>query len=330
MYDMFKNENLNFVETLFQMRHFAPLFAIILSLTLQAQSKQVIVRIDHKLGTDTCAEYTTAVNNLGMQFELYRLQYYMDQFIMVHDNGVADTSNVVALVNGFNSTELVLGTFDIDSLEAIRFAIGVNESLNHLDPTTYPANHPLSPKSPSMHWGWTSGYRFICVEGNAGSSLNQTMEFHGLGDTNYAHMTISTEGQISGDTIYIDLVADYQELFRGINVASGPISHGEDGDAARVLHNINNYVFSSAEGNQAMHVEDAELTLTIYPNPSRGTVNLVIDEPAMLEVYSTTGQLYHTETIMPGVSKIDLKEKGIFVFRLITSSKIKEQRVVLQ
>ena len=41
-----------------------------------------------------------------------------------------------------------------------------------------------------MHWGWTSGYRFVCAEGTAGASFNQTFELHGLGNTNYALQTI--------------------------------------------------------------------------------------------------------------------------------------------
>ena len=203
------------------------LSAALISNVLMAQSKTVILTIDHKIGLDTCAAGIEGVNNLGNQFKINRIQYYMDEIILVHDGATSDTSTVLALVNGFDQTSLNLGSFTLDSIESIRFAIGVNSSLNHLDPTTYNPNHPLAPKSPSMHWGWTAGYRFIAAEGVGGSTFNQIFEFHGLGDGNYAHLTLPTSGQYIGtDTILITVTANYNELFRGQNLASGPISHG--------------------------------------------------------------------------------------------------------
>ena len=155
------------------------LSAALISNVLMAQSKTVILTIDHKIGLDTCAAGIEGVNNLGNQFKINRIQYYMDEIILVHDGATSDTSTVLALVDGFDQTNLNLGSFTLDSIESIRFAIGVNSSLNHLDPTTYNPNHPLAPKSPSMHWGWTAGYRFIAAEGVGGSTFNQIFEFHG-------------------------------------------------------------------------------------------------------------------------------------------------------
>ena len=231
-----------------------------------SQSKTVLLNIEHRLGTDTCATGVEGINNLGNPFKLNRIQYYMDEIILVHDGGSSDTAAALALVDGFNETSLNLGTFTVDSLESIRFAVGVNASLNHLDPTTYNPNHPLAPKSPSMHWGWTAGYRFIAAEGLGGSTFSQIFEFHGLGDGNYAHLTLPTSGTlITSDTLLITITADYNELFRGINLGSGPISHGETGGAAQTLHNINNYVFTSSEGNAAMGLTEKTPVVGIYP-----------------------------------------------------------------
>ena len=236
-----------------------------------SQSKTVLLNIEHRLGTDTCATGVEGINNLGNPFKLNRIEYYMDEIILVHDGGSSDTAAALALVDGFSETSLNLGTFTVDSLESIRFAIGVNASLNHLDPTTYNPNHPLAPKSPSMHWGWTAGYRFIAAEGLGGSTFSQIFEFHGLGDGNYAHLTLPTSGTlVASDTLLITITADYNELFRGINLGLGPISHGETGGAAQTLHNINNYVFTSSEGNAAMGLTEKTPVVGIYPNPSNG------------------------------------------------------------
>jgi hypothetical protein len=116
------------------------LSAALISNVLMAQSKTVILTIDHKIGLDTCAAGIEGVNNLGNQFKINRIQYYMDEIILVHDGATSDTSIVLALVDGFDQTSLNLGSFTLDSIESIRFAIGVNSSLNHLDP------HHVQPK----------------------------------------------------------------------------------------------------------------------------------------------------------------------------------------
>ena len=282
-----------------------------------AQSKVVVLEIEHRVGVDTCITGVEGVNNLGNPFKLGRLEYYMDEIILVHDGGSVDSSETLALVNGFSKTTLALGTFTIDSLESIRFAIGVNPSLNHLDPTTYTSNHPLAPKSPSMHWGWTAGYRFIAAEGYAGSGLSNIFEFHGLGDGNYAHLTLPTSGQlIASDTLVISITADYNELFRGLNVGSGLISHGETGAAAKVVHNINNHVFSSSEGNAALSILDPAATSLVYPNPSNGSFVIESHLGGIYEIIDGLGRRVIKGRLSPGQNRVDLRSTGMFLVRI--------------
>jgi hypothetical protein len=243
----------------------------------------------------------------------------MDEIILVHDGGSKDTAVALALVDGFSPTSLNLGTFAVDSLESVRFAIGVNASLNHLDPTTYNPNHPLAPKSPSMHWGWTGGYRFIAAEGLGGSTFSQIFEFHGLGDGNYAHLTLPTSGTLLGsDTLMITIIADYNELFRGVNLGSGPISHGETGGAAQTLHNMNNYVFTSGEGNAAMSLAEMTPVIGIYPNPSNGQFIIESSKAGTYEVFDVLGRKIKKGTLVAGTNKVSLNENG-FILLFIRS-----------
>jgi len=291
-----------------------------------SQSKTVLLNIEHRLGTDTCATGVEGINNLGNPFKLNRIEYYMDEIILVHDGGSSDTAAALALVDGFNETSLNLGTFTVDSLESIRFAIGVNASLNHLDPTTYNPNHPLAPKSPSMHWGWTAGYRFIAAEGLGGSTFSQIFEFHGLGDGNYAHMTLPTSGTlVASDTLLITITADYNELFRGINLGSGPISHGETGGAAQTLHNINNYVFTSSEGNTAMGLTEKTPVVGIYPNPSSGQFVIGSSQAGTYEVLDVQGRKIMKGTLDLGANRVNLNANGLF---LICISSLEGQTTV--
>ena len=82
------------------------LSAALISNVLMAQSKTVILTIDHKIGLDTCAAGIEGVNNLGNQFKINRIQYYMDEIILVHDGATSDTSTLLALVDGFDHTNL--------------------------------------------------------------------------------------------------------------------------------------------------------------------------------------------------------------------------------
>ena len=70
-----------------------------------------------------------------------------------------------------------------------------------------------------MHWGWSSGYRFVALEGKSGTtSANQNLELHGLEDVNYFHLTITTAGTTSGSDKVIELNADYIQALKNINI----------------------------------------------------------------------------------------------------------------
>jgi len=168
-----------------------------------------------------------------------------------------------------------------------------------------------------MHWGWTAGYRFIAAEGVGGSTFNQIFEFHGLGDGNYAHLTLPTSGQYIGtDTILITVTANYNELFRGQNLASGPISHGETGGAAQVLHNINNYVFSSSEGNAALGLRELNSTVSLYPNPSFGAFTLEAEGSGTYDILDVAGRKVASGVVTEGKNRVNLNLNGLFFLRI--------------
>ena len=131
----------------------------------------ILLRINHELGTTPFALNTGAKNNLNDDFNISRLEYYLSQFTIVHDGGMeTNMNNIYALVDASVATDIQLGNHNITSVEAVKFYIGVDSATNHTDPASYSSTHALAPKSPSMHWGWASGYRFAALEGKGGSS----------------------------------------------------------------------------------------------------------------------------------------------------------------
>ena len=308
------------------------ILAAFLALSVSAQTqKQVYLRVVHQIDTSACATNVVGETDQGDEFKLTRVQYYLHDFAIVHDGGTQTTSESVALVNGFNTTLIDLGTMNVDSLEAIKFGVGVNDSLNHLDPTTYSAGHPLALQNPSMHWGWTSGYRFIAIEGLSGTSFSKTFQYHCLGDNNYWHQTIATNGQHSNDTLVITINGNYEAVFNGLNLSTGPIVHSATGDAVNVMANLNNHVFTSEEGNAALEIErvptDAPM---IYPNPSNGTINLVITQETTAKLYNSNGVLVLEQNLAAGTHQVSVNQPGLYVISLTVNNEVHTQKILVQ
>ena len=260
--------------------------------TLAFAQTNVSLKINHFLGAQPFALQTGAVNNLGNDFNVSRLQYYISSIELVHDGGtITPVTDKYMLVNANDSTYELLGSFNITNLEAIRFGIGVDAANNHADPAAFPANHPLAPKSPSMHWGWAAGYRFIAFEGKGGSSYSYIFELHALDDANYFIQTIPTAGIANGNNLLIELNGDYTRILEDIFVNNGVVVHGSTGEAKTALQNFAYYVFTSSEGNSAMSTEDELQTstrITIAPNPVSRAQKVYVDKlPAGAQVILT-------------------------------------------
>ncbi len=310
-------------------------FAFIFSVALFSQStKELVLTIDHTMASAPLTSSSIGVNNLGNQFNFSRLEYYMGDIQVIYDNDSVFNYPEVVLIDALDAatTNLYLGSQSLDSVTAVRFAIGVGTSLNHLDPSIYSSQSPLAPKSPSMHWGWSAGYRFIAAEGMGSSSLNQGFELHGLGDVNYAMQTISTSGVAVGtDTLEIKLVANYDALTQGIAVGQGVISHGESGSARQSLVNMNNHVFSSSEGNAALSDKELEhLDFVIYPNPANGSFWLTVPLGSQIEVINVLGQKIEHRTAEQTKERFVINKTGVYIVILRQGKSVSTERVIIR
>ncbi|MCB9045222.1 MAG: T9SS type A sorting domain-containing protein [Chitinophagales bacterium] len=228
---------------------------------------QVELHITHKLSGGTFAFNNSTKNNLGNDFNVTRIEYYISKIQIKHDGGMTtDVANHYILANGSQDVTDALGSFNITNVEEISFYIGVDTPINHADPSLQ--SGPLAPKSPSMHWGWASGYRFVAMEGKSGSGMNQTYEIHALGDQNYMKTSITTTGVMKGGKIIIALNADYTNALKGIDVSAGLIAHGDGADEVKLLNNFNTGVFSPGFPVSVNNVAAVGEEVSIYPNPS--------------------------------------------------------------
>lgn len=299
----------------------------LLTLVATAQT-DIVLEIDHMLGTAPMAPTTNAVNNNGEEFEVTRLEYYISEITLIHDGGqVTPVPSKYILANAYEGTSEALGSFNIINLEAVEFGIGVDPSVNHLDPAQYDANDPLAPQSPSMHWGWAPGYRFVAMEGASGVQMSQNYEVHALGDDNYFKQTIPTAGVVNGNTLTVKLIGNYEQAMRDISVASGPIVHGENGIAEDLLLNFKLNVFTSIEGNGPVGVNEVEQPrLVVYPNPTNGFTQVSLVDlfgNGELRIVNAAGELVQSLSVIGGRTvDVDLSAAGVYQVALFQAGRL--------
>jgi hypothetical protein len=258
-------------------------------------------------------------------FMVTRLEYYISGITIIHDNGASTLiDSLWILVNATTATQVDLGNYPINQVEAIHFYIGVDPAHNHLDPASYDPSHPLAPKNPSMHWGWASGYRFLAFEGNGGSNYDQLIQLHGLGDQNYIKTKLLVDATANNGQVEINLNADYTGVLEDISVNSGIIVHGENLEAQQALENFRNFVFSPSEDPTNIASVNPLERFDVYPNPAingQSTVCVEMDGDHQLEMILTdvTGrQIGYYDKITPGIPLyLTLSKPGIYFVHIL-------------
>ena len=309
---------------------------LFLAIITNAQNS-VNIQINHLLNGEQFENEVNTTNDLGNEFMIDRLEYYLSGFSIVHDGGtvteVEDLYVLVSLLDSSDPTIIELGDFAVSNLEAVRFHFGVDEQANHSDPSLYHGSHALAPKFPSMHWGWAAGYRFIALEGKSGANLNQELQFHCIGDEFYSEIEFPVT--MSGEESYsVSIDAEYTELLSNIDVSSGIIIHGGTGEMPVLSTNISEKVFSTSS---ITSTSDSDLVASfeIYPNPvTNGIVNIQADievKSYNVNVYDVMGKMVLSSSNR-NLNRIELSESGMYYISISddNGSVLATRKVVVQ
>ena len=311
-------------------------FLLLLLATLFAQGMSaqmnVALHLHPKLGDQPFALNTTATAEMGYPYRVTRLQYYISEIELVHDGGqVMPAKNLHMLVSAQKDSIFDLGNYHVTNIEGIEFSIGVDFDHNHLDPASYPNDHPLAPQNPSMHWGWAAGYRFICFEGrtsnNNGTTFPDIFQVHTIGNENYQTVSLPVQGVVEDNKITIHLDADYHHILKGLSVLGGVNSHNTSGPSATIAENMKNHVFSASPitGTTEPGVTGS---FGISPNPVHGSATLRYDLPGYdhltLTVSDLTGRTIHTQQLYGPAQSASLEtnwQPGVYVARIFSGEK---------
>ncbi len=319
------------------------------SLTFVIANAQQTVKliIDHKAGSSAFKPANTMKNDKGNDFNIARLEYYLSKISIIHDGGTeTPASDVYALINAVTdaqvaSTEIDLGQYsNITSVEAIKFHVGVNTPENNEDPTQWSSTHPLAPKMPSMHWGWTAGYRFVALEGKGGANLAFPYEFHALGNDYYFPIQIPTTAQDVFGQLHIYLEADYPKALSGIDVSSGAIIHGVGVETIQLLRNFRDVVFSDKQGNTnilaSINTPISPNAVNVYPNPSTGAVNIDLTDKSVkvssIEITDITGKVVQTIAASNWTQTANVSlSKGVYLVNLMNEKqRLLTKKLIIQ
>lgn len=289
------------------MKNFFLLLLLAFSSQVMMAQKAVSLNLHHKLGDQAFSLNQAAVTPGGYAIKVTRMQYYVSQIKLLHDGGqVTPIEDFHLLVTAPDDQSFELGSFDVTTIEGIEFSIGVEQAYNHLDPLSYPADHPLYPQNPSMHWGWASGYRFICMEGKAssnGTTFNDNFQIHTVDNSNYQTITMELSAFEDGDDLAIHLDADYLESLVDISVLGGVFAHGATGPSYWIAVNFRDRVFTPTTELPTNTYQASEPMgiLSISPNPLHDFANVQLDFPGFdrlsFSVQDLTGRTIFEQTL---------------------------------
>lgn len=333
----------------------AIVLSIVVSVILQAfgyttassQCCVINIRFSHKLDGKPLTENLVAERD-GYFYRISMMRYYISNIRVIYEDGsTASHFEPVFFINAIDTSQNHRIEFTVTSskrVDSIAFNVGVPFAFNHADPSTYAEYDALGHKVPTMHWGWTAGYRFVTMEGYAGPSaemLNTNYQVHSVGDELFTPVRIAAkrDGSASDYSFVID--AEYSNALRGISAAFGPITHGSEFEAVTLMQNFGTVVF----GNSVTSVDEPKAdasqanpdVLRAIPNPTHTEVLLRSARRAGTEsggdvvLHDVFGRVHARGAMLHGMCVLDVSSlpAGSYTATVVENNLIESVRVVV-
>lgn len=315
-------------------KFFALTIALMFTFVISKAQQNVYLHIHHKLGNVNFALNQAAQNDLAQNFRITRADYYLSSISIIHDGGQEmPITNKYILAKAESDVHELLGNLNVTNVEGIKFSIGVEAPTNNQDPTLWSASHPLSPKSPSMHWGWSAGYIFVALEGNAGNNFATGFEMHGLKNANYFTQTQMAAGVVTNGELTINLDADITQAVKGINVNAGPNDHGANATDLDVLKNFRDNVFKPSANPMAI-ASQALAGINIYPNPSAATFYIqklnTAKGATQAIVFDIAGRKVMEKNLDAPLNTLEIEKAGTYNLLLMNEKQVLGSTVLIK
>jgi hypothetical protein len=271
------------------MQHFSKIILMLICFgfqtsTAQKTSKPVVWYYNYFYGSDTLIFGKVYQDAAGNPLKFDRFQFYTSGIQLIHNQGDTLPFKGAYVLSSGTDGGHDLGTHLVGNLQSVIFQLGVDRAANHSDPSSYPENHALSNKIPSMHWGWETGYRFWAIEGriddDRDGKFTNSFDFHILGNSLLKTKTLTTTGVEKDNKLFVVIDVDVLALLKDVDLAKNNIFHGGSLDPGsesivKIANNaINQPTFKAGTSfNLSAPFKSTDKTIHFYPNPSNGSVS---------------------------------------------------------
>jgi hypothetical protein len=179
----------------------------------------------------------------GVQTRIDLANFYVSG-VQVGESGSFDTNPETYLLVKADQMMYEIGEITAGHKHMLEFRLGLDSLTNHADPTLYEEGNPLAPQSPSMHWSWDSGYRFLNIGGEVDTDGDGTvdglLEYH-IGKDSFARMfSVEVEQEADAEQVTITLTVDFAQVLANIDLATESVSHTGDAPvvATKLMDNL--------------------------------------------------------------------------------------------
>ena len=209
---------------------------------------QISLELNHTFNQQALVYGESYSDDFGRTIEFSRIRYYLSSFEIVHDGGQVTALDDLYVLAHANISSYDLGNHDIETVEKLRFDVGVDYDANHDNSSNYTSSHPLGPQTPLMDWGWPSGYFFFDFNGatdtNENGIANSNFEFRGFGDQLLTSVELNYNTSVSGGEINLSTQVMLDRWVGDLDLEEIGIFHGNTNLHRTFMDNaINNVVF---------------------------------------------------------------------------------------
>jgi len=143
-------------------------FVLYFILLHSLKSKDITLRFMPFWATKPVAIDSTVFNNeYSQKIKITRLSFLISEFTFIKPDGAAFylKDKYAFIDTESNQLSVVLNGVPEGDYTSLTFKIGLTESVNLLDVSTWAPRHPLNPIVNKLYWGWRKGYVHFAIEG---------------------------------------------------------------------------------------------------------------------------------------------------------------------
>ncbi len=266
---------------------------------MAAQTGHLFLNFELKYNQDplTLNSEINLADNRGM--ELSRLDFYLSNIVLLKGDDLTEEAipeSYILLKNNdsYEHMNFTFESLDMTDVRGIRMFVGIDSTTNHEDPSLYVEEHPLALQSPSMHWGWSGGYRFLALNGIVDHDMDLTVDkevaFEVVGDNFYQSFDLMFDEAQNGTTA-LNIELQFDKLLEDINMETALILHGAGEKLDAIVDNmISNDFFVLDQS--SLSLETIENDLVVFVNGTTKSIYVKSEESlTSFTIYNEVGQV---------------------------------------